>query len=47
MTVLDIPLRKVLQLFYAPERLIRLDRKKEEVAMEPRVATFTCPFGRM
>ncbi len=52
MSVLDIPLRKALQLFYAPERLrrsilkvdIRLDRKKEAGGNRSRGGDFYQPF---
>lgn len=52
MSVLDIPLRKVLQLFYAPEALrrkilkedIRLDRRKEEGGSRSRGGDFYLPF---
>lgn len=52
MSVLDIPLRKVLQLFYAPQSLrrsilredIRLDRKKEEGGTRSRGGDFYLPF---
>lgn len=52
MSVLDIPLRKVLQLFYASEPLritllkedIRLDRKKEEGGNRSKGGDFYLPF---
>ncbi|TBC79494.1 hypothetical protein [Rhizobium ruizarguesonis] len=52
MSVLDIPLRKVLQLFYAPEPLrisllkedIRLDRRKEEGGNRSKGGDFYLPF---
>lgn len=52
MSVLDIPLRKVLQLFYAPQSLrrsilkedIRLDRKKEAGGTRSRGGDFYLPF---
>lgn len=52
MSVLDIPLRKVLQLFYAPQPLlrsilredIRLDRKKEGGGNRSRGGDFYLPF---
>lgn len=52
MSVLDIPLRKALQLFYAPNSLrrsilkedIRLDRKKEEGGTRSRGGDFYLPF---
>jgi hypothetical protein len=52
MSVLDIPLRKVLQLFYAPSSLrrsilkedIRLDRKKEAGGTRSRGGDFHLPF---
>lgn len=52
MSVLDIPLRKALQLFYAPPRLrrsilkedIRLDRKKEAGGSRSQGGDFHVPF---
>lgn len=52
MSVLDIPLRKILQLFYAPQPLrlsilkedIRLDRKKEEGGNRSQGGDFYLPF---
>ncbi len=52
MSVLDIPLRKALQLFYAPQPLrakilkedIRLDRKKESGGSRSRGGDFYLPF---
>lgn len=52
MSVLDIPLRKALQLFYAPQALrrsklkedIRLDRKKESGGSRSRGGDFHLPF---
>lgn len=52
MSVLDIPLRKILQLFYAPLPLqrsilkedIRLDRKKEQGGSRSRGGDFYLPF---
>lgn len=52
MSVLDIPLRKILQLFYAPQALrvsilkkdIRLDRKKEEGGNRSQGGDFYLPF---
>lgn len=52
MSVLDIPLRKALQLFYAPQSLrrsllkedIRLDRKKEAGGTRSRGGDFFLPF---
>jgi hypothetical protein len=52
MSVLDIPLRKVLQLFYAPHQLrrrilkedIRLDRRKEAGGTRSRGGDFYLPF---
>lgn len=52
MSVLDIPLRKVLQLFYAPQSLrrsilredIRLDRRKEAGGTRSRGGDFYLPF---
>lgn len=52
MSVLDIPLRKALQLFYAPNSLrrsilkedIRLDRKKEAGGTRSRGGDFYLPF---
>ncbi|MDX0660832.1 hypothetical protein GOD21_28240 [Sinorhizobium medicae] len=52
MSVLDIPLRKVLQLFYAPQSVrrsilkedIRLDRRKEEGGNRSKGGDFYQPF---
>ncbi|MFK0690922.1 hypothetical protein ACFX5Q_22365 [Mesorhizobium sp. IMUNJ 23033] len=52
MSVLDIPLRKILQLFYAPQSLqrsilkddIRLDRRKEKGGNRSRGGDFYLPF---
>jgi hypothetical protein len=52
LSVLDIPLRKILRLFYAPQRLrqsilkedIRLDRKKEEGGTRSTGGDFYLPF---
>ncbi|MBN9217650.1 MAG: hypothetical protein J0I79_06835 [Mesorhizobium sp.] len=52
MSVLDIPLRKILQLFYAPQPLrrsilrddIRLDRRKEKGGSRSRGGDFYLPF---
>lgn len=52
MSALDIPLRKALQLFYAPQKLrrsilkedIRLDRRKEEGGNRSRGGDFYLPF---
>ncbi|MER9753711.1 hypothetical protein NKJ46_09685 [Mesorhizobium sp. M0166] len=55
MSVLDIPLRKILQLFYAQQPLrrsilkkdIQLTGKKRKAAAEAKVAISTCLFGPM
>jgi hypothetical protein len=52
LSVLDIPLRKILRLFYAPQQLqrsilrndIRLDRKKEEGGTRSNGGDFHAPF---